>query len=86
MTEAERLREQAARCLRLAKGSLASDVSQPMLKLAAEYLALAEQVEKAESSGQRQQHGNVLPLPQPEKGHQPALQQQQAQPNDDGDK
>jgi hypothetical protein len=86
MTEAERLREQAARCLRLAKGSLASDVSQSMRKLAADYLALAEQVEKAESSGQRQQDGNVLPLPQPERGHQPALQQQQVQSKDDGDR
>ena len=60
MTESEHLREQAARCLRLARSALASDVAQSMLKLASDYLALAREVEKAEPRGQRQQSGDTL--------------------------
>ena len=85
MWESEHLRAQAARCLRLAKGALASDAAQTMHKLAADYLALAQAVEKAAASGQQQQHGNQPLPPQREHGQQPALQQQQIQPKDDGD-
>ena len=84
MTESERLRAQAERCFRLAKGSTAPDVAQSMYKLASDYLALAQAVERAEASGQRQQRGNQLPV-SPVRGQQPALQQQQAQPKGDGD-
>jgi len=84
MTESERLRAQSERCLRLARESTASDVARSMYKLAADYLALAQSVEQAEASGQRQQRGNQLPV-SPDRGQQPALQQQQAQPKGDGD-
>ena len=60
-----------------------------MTEMAQRWLDLAQQAEvgeEAQASGQRQQRGNQPPPPQPEHGHQPALQQQQVQPKDEGDK
>jgi hypothetical protein len=45
MTEAERLRDQAARCQRLADEAIASDVVDSMRELAAYYLARARGLE-----------------------------------------
>jgi hypothetical protein len=45
MTEAERLRAQADRCLRLAKGTVASAIGKAMCELAAEYLKRARGLE-----------------------------------------
>jgi hypothetical protein len=45
MTEAERLRAQAERCLRLAKGADKSDVADTMRALAAQYLERAHGLE-----------------------------------------
>ena len=85
MTESERLRAQAERCLRLAGSAIESDIGRRMHELAAEYLALARAMEKAEASGQQQQRREQPPPPSPEQGQQPALQQQQVQPKKDSD-
>jgi len=45
MTEAERLRAQAARCQRLAHEAVASDVGESMRELAANYVARARGLE-----------------------------------------
>jgi hypothetical protein len=45
MTEAERLRDQAARCQRLADEAIASDVVDAMRELAAYYVARARGLE-----------------------------------------
>ena len=45
MTEAERLRAQAARCQRLADEAVASDLRNAMCKLAADYVARARGLE-----------------------------------------
>jgi hypothetical protein len=57
-----------------------------MAEMAQRWLDLARQAEageEAHDSGQRHQIGNQPPPPSPEDGQQPALQQQQAQPEDD---
>ena len=78
MTEAERLRAQAERCLRLAQRAVATDVAQSMYYLASEYLERAKALEQI--SGQRQQRDSEPPPPSPEPAQQPAQQQQQVQP------
>jgi hypothetical protein len=82
MTEAERLREQAERCLRLAARTIASDLTEALQKLAADYLAQARALERADS-GQRQQRENEPPPPSPSSGsdHQP----EQIQPDKEED-
>jgi hypothetical protein len=45
MTEAKRLRAHAERCLRLAKGTVASAIGNTMSELAAEYLVRARVLE-----------------------------------------
>ena len=73
-SEAQRLREQAARCLRLANNrTLPDDVIRQMRALAAEYLQKAQALEKA--ADQQQQVGH----PPPEPSHGAAQQQQQIQ-------
>ena len=78
MTEAERLRAQAERCLRLAQRAVATDVAQSMYYLASEYLERAKALEQI--SGQPQQRDSEPPPPAPEPAQQPAQQQQQVQP------
>ena len=76
-SEAQRLREQAARCLRLAKNrTLPDDVIRQMRALAADYLERAQAVEKA-ADRQQQQAGHLIPPPEP--SHGAAQQQQQIQ-------
>jgi hypothetical protein len=83
LAEAQRLREQAERCLRLAKGVIPRDVAESLHKLGMDYLAQARAIDRG--SGQQQQPWN-RPLPPPaQQGRQPALQQEQVQPNDDAD-
>jgi len=77
-SEAQRLREQAARCLRLAQGAVANDVRQQLRSLAAESLEKAQALERG-AGQQRQQVGN-MPPPAPAPSHGVAQQQQQAQP------
>jgi hypothetical protein len=68
MTETERLREQAARCLRLARASTDKTVIERLTELAAEYLEQARALERAPAASQ-------LPGPPPQ--NQPMQQQQQ---------
>ena len=83
MNEAQRLREQAARCLRLAQGTHADDVREQLRTLAATYLEKAQSLERG--AAQPQQHvGNIVPPP-PEPSHGVAQQQQQIQPKKDDD-
>jgi primosomal protein N'' len=77
MTEVERLRAQAKRCLRLAQQAAATDVAQSMYYLASEYLDQARALER--TSGQQQQRGSEVP-PAPGHAEQHAQQQQQIQP------
>ena len=82
-------RRQAAACLEVAKRMSLREDRERMAEMAQRWLDLARQAEaggeEAQDSGQRQQIGNQPPPPSPEHGQQPALQQQQAQPEDDGD-
>ncbi|HEX4555467.1 MAG TPA: hypothetical protein VH249_15850 [Xanthobacteraceae bacterium] len=78
MTEVERLRAQAERCLRLAQQAAATDVAQSMYYLASEYLDQARALER--TSGQQQQRGGHVPPPAPGHAEQHAQQQQQIQP------
>jgi|HubBroStandDraft_1064217.scaffolds.fasta_scaffold411249_1 hypothetical protein len=75
-SEAQRLREQAERCLRLAKGTSSDGMRQRLRDVAAEYLEEAEALER--TTDQHQQVGNVVPAPEP--SHGAAQQQQQVQP------
>jgi hypothetical protein len=76
-SEAQRLREQAARCLRLANNrTLPDDVIRQMRALAAEYLQKAQALEKA-ADQQPQRIGHLIPPPEP--SHGAAQQQQQIQ-------
>ena len=81
-SEAQRLREQAERCLRLANAQTRNDVIRNLRALAADYLEAAQALERAEDNPQRQcwqqQVGNIVPPPQP--SHGVAQQQQQPQP------
>jgi hypothetical protein len=77
-SEAQRLREQAARCLRLAQGTHANDVRQQLRNLAAEYLEKAEALE--DGANQQQQQVGTMPPPSPVPSQGVAQQQQQAQP------
>jgi hypothetical protein len=80
-SEAQRLREQAERCLRLANAQTRNDVIRNLRALAADYLEAAQALERAEDNPQQQQQqqvGNIVPPPQP--SHGVAQQQQQAQP------
>src|SRR5438270_98084 len=61
MTEAQRLRAQSERCLRLAREPIAPDMAESLHKLGLDYLAQANAVER--SSGQQQQRGNQPPPP-----------------------
>ncbi len=73
MTEAEHLRKQAERYLRLARSTTDREVARVLLATA------SERLEKAQALEQRQ-----TPLPGPEHHHQPAQQQQeQIQPKKD---
>jgi hypothetical protein len=78
MTDVERLRAQAKRCLRLAQQAAATDVAQSMYYLASEYLDQARALER--SSGQQQQRGGEVPPPAPGHAESHAQQQQQIQP------
>jgi hypothetical protein len=78
MTKAQRLREQAARCLRLAQGVQADDVRQSLRNLAAESLEKAQALERA--AGQQQQQQQVGSMPPPPAPIHGAAQQQQVQP------
>jgi primosomal protein N'' len=78
MTDVERLRAQAKRCLRLAQQAAATDVAQSMYYLASEYLDQARALER--TSGQQQQRGNEVPPPASGHAEQHAQQQQQIQP------
>jgi hypothetical protein len=51
MTQAERLRAQAQRCMSLARETVATDVARAMEKLAVDYLTEAQALEQLE--GQR---------------------------------
>ena len=79
MTDVERLRAQAKRCLRLAQQAAATDVAQSMYYLASEYLDQARALER--TSGQQQQRGNEVPPPASGHAEQHAQQQQQIQPS-----
>jgi hypothetical protein len=83
MTEVERMRAQAERCLRLAQQAAATDVAQSMYYLASEYLEQARALERA--AGQQQQRGIELPPPAAEHAQPHAQQQQQIQPPKDDD-
>lgn len=81
-------RRQAAACLEVAQRMSLHEDRVRMTEMAQRWLDLAQQAEvgeEAQASGQRQQIGNQPRPPLPEHGQQPALQQQQAQPEDDGD-
>jgi hypothetical protein len=78
MTDVERLRAQAERCLRLAQQAVAIDVAQSMYYLASQYLDQARALER--SSGQQQQRGSEVPPPAPGHAESHAQQQQQIQP------
>jgi primosomal protein N'' len=77
MTDVERLRAQAKRCLRLAQQAAATDVAQSMYYLASEYLDQARALER--TSGQQQQRGNEVPPPASGHAERHAQQQQQQQ-------
>jgi hypothetical protein len=77
MTEAEHLRDQSARCLRLARASTDKTVIERLTELAADYLERAQALERAPP-------GFQVPGPPPQ--DQPMQQQQQVQPKDDGEK
>jgi hypothetical protein len=76
--EANRLREQAERCLRLARASTDKTMLERLTELAAEYLEQAQALEGAPP-------GSQVPGP-PAPQDQPMQQQQQVQPKDDGKK
>jgi hypothetical protein len=78
MTEAEHLREQAERCLRLARASSDKTVVQRLSELAAEYLEQAQALEGAPP-------GSQVPAAAPAQD-QPMQQQQQVQRKDDDNK
>jgi hypothetical protein len=73
MTEEERLRSEAERCLRLARQITANDVAATLTKLASDYLQRAKTLESG--AGQRQQRGDRPPPAA--QAQQPTLQQQQ---------
>jgi hypothetical protein len=75
MTETEGLREQAARCFRLARASTDKTVIERLTELAAEYLEQAQALEGAPAASQLP---GLPPLDQPMQ-----QQQQQVQPNQD---
>ena len=80
MADAEYLRDQAERCLRLAKKTMASDVAEILRNLAMHYVEQAKALEReAHQQGQR----GMPPPSAPQQGHQPVLQQEQIQPKDD---
>ena len=82
-------RRQAAACIEVAQRMSLLEDRALMTEMAQRWLDLAQQaeaVEGAQASSQRQQIGNQPLPPQPEHGQQPALQQQQVQSKDDGDK
>jgi hypothetical protein len=81
MADAEYLRDQAERCLRLAKKTMAPDVAETLRNLAMHYVEQAKALEReAHQQGQR---GIPPPPSPPQQGHQPVLQQEQIQPKDD---
>jgi hypothetical protein len=69
MTETERLREQAARCLRLARASTDKTVIERLTELAAEYLEQAQALDEGAPAASQ------MPGPPPQ--NQPMQQQQQ---------
>ena len=69
MTEAERLRDQAERCLRLARGASDKTITERLSELAAEYLVRAQALESPP--------GPQVPIPPAQ--DQPMQQQQQQQ-------
>jgi hypothetical protein len=79
MTEAERLREQAERCLRLAKATTDRELAENLTTLAAEYLDSAQTLERLAAAQSP---------PPVNAGQRPVQQQQQTQrePGDDENK
>jgi hypothetical protein len=75
MTEAERLREQAERYLRLARSTADREVAEKLIALAAGYLDSAHTLERLAAA-------QAVP---PTTSGQPAQQQQQIQPKPDED-
>jgi hypothetical protein len=71
MTEADELREHAARCGRLANSATDRNVARVLMDLAEEYLAKAERLERGASAPPK------TPVAAPEQ--QPVQQQQQIQ-------
>jgi len=69
MSEAERLREQAERCIRLARDSLDRGFADMLMQLAAEYQGRALEIERSD-----------LPSSPAPSQAQPVQQQQQQQP------
>jgi hypothetical protein len=68
-SEAQRLRDEVARCLRLANEMLQDEVSLQLRALAADYLGKAEALERGE---QQQQVGDMLrPTAEPTHGVAP---------------
>jgi hypothetical protein len=78
-------RRQAAACIDVAQRmSLLEDRSR-MMEMAQRWLELAQKAEVIdEGQGQRQQPGNRAVSTSSQHGHQPALQQQQVQPAEEG--
>jgi hypothetical protein len=80
-------RRQAAACVEVAQRMSLHEDRLRMMEMAQRWLELAqkdEAAEAAQAAGQRQELGNPPPTPSSEHSQQPALQQQQAQPKDDG--
>jgi hypothetical protein len=86
--KADEYRRQAASCVEVAKRMSLLEDRARMTEMAQRWLDLASEAEAAEhaETGQQKQIGNQPPPPLPEHGQQPALQQQQVQPKDEGDK
>ena len=84
--KAAEFRRHAASCLEVAERMSLLEDRVRMTEMAHNWLNLAqkaEAAERAQASGQQQQHGNEPPPPLPQHGHQPALQQEQIQPEKD---
>ena len=79
MSEAERLRAEAQRCLRLARDIGVGDVAQNLKSLAADFLERAADLERRASHQQQQQSDQPPPLPSSHHAQAPAQQQQQPQ-------
>jgi hypothetical protein len=83
--KAAEFRRHAAACLEVAERVSVLEDRVRMTKMAQNWLDLARKVDAGEDQafGQQQQSGNQPPPPLPQNGHQPALQQEQIQPEKD---